>query len=56
MGRKIKEINETPEELRLLRKRQLEAGRNRTRKSRANANKKNVLQGQTSDLLVGCQV
>ena len=40
MLRKIKEINESPAELLLLRKRQLEAGRNRTRKSRANAKKK----------------
>ena len=56
MGRKIKEINELHAELLLLRKRRLEAGRNRTRKSRANAKKKNLIQSQTSDLSVGCQM
>ena len=40
MGRKIKEINESPAELLLLRKRRLESGRNRTRKYRANKKKR----------------
>ena len=39
MGRKLKEIFESPAELLLLRKRLLELGRNRTRKHRANKKK-----------------
>ena len=42
MGSKIQKINESYLELRLLRKRRLEAGRKRTRKSRTNAKKKPI--------------
>ena len=43
MGRKIQKINKSHEELLLLRKRRLEAGRNATRKCRANAKKKKTI-------------
>ena len=43
MGRKIKQVNESFKELYLLRKRQLEAGRNSTRKSRLNEKKRNSI-------------
>ena len=54
MGRKLTNIEESYEELYNRRKRQLEANRNATRKSRLNKKKFCLFQNQISDMSVEC--